>query len=174
MAALSPKLNLLSRFCTLLFFKDGNLLSPLAPLHGEIDICVCGLFRTKFNAKQLLFQSFFDVVHLFGSVEPQTESTFPFLHIIIFQRWLSFEPLAPLWGEIDYASRFFCTKFNAEQFLFQTFFDAVHIFGCVEPLSEFTLLFLYIVFFFQIGESVKQPSSTPGGDRHMCPLLCAI
>ncbi len=43
-------------------------------------------FLMKFNAEQLLFQPFFDAIRIFGSVEPQTESTFPFLYIIIFQR----------------------------------------------------------------------------------------
>ncbi len=32
-----------------------------------------------------------DAMRIFGSVEPQTESTFPFLYIIIFQKWESFE-----------------------------------------------------------------------------------
>ncbi len=77
-------------FLFILYFKDGNLLRPLAPLWVEIDICYCRLFCTKFNAKQLLFQSFFYVMRIFGSVEPQTESTLPFLYLIIFQRWESF------------------------------------------------------------------------------------
>ncbi len=33
-----------------------------------------------------------DAIRIFGSVKPQTESTFPFLYIIIFLRWESFEP----------------------------------------------------------------------------------
>ncbi len=78
LAASSPKLNLLPRFCTLLFFKDGNLSSPLAPLWGELDICALGLFRTKFKFEQLLFKAFFDAMRIFGCVELQTESTFPF------------------------------------------------------------------------------------------------
>ncbi len=36
---------------------------------GEIDICTRGLFCTKFNFQQLLFEPFFDVVHIFGSTE---------------------------------------------------------------------------------------------------------
>ncbi len=89
LAALSPKLNLLSHFCTLLYFKDGNHWSPLVPLWGEIDICAPELFCTKFNAEQLLFQTFFDGMRIFGSVKLQTKYTFPFLYIIIIQRWES-------------------------------------------------------------------------------------
>ncbi len=71
-----------------LFFEGGNHSSPLAPLGvGEIDICARGLFGTKFNFKQLLFKAFFEVMHIFGGIEPQTEYTFSFLYIIIFQRW---------------------------------------------------------------------------------------
>ncbi len=59
-------------------------------------------------------------------------------------------------------------KFNSEQFLFQSFFDVMRIFDSVEPLSEFTIPFLYIILF-QRGQSLKPPSSTPGVDRHMRP-----
>ncbi len=69
----------------------GIFRAPLAPLQGEIDISARGLFRPKFNFEQLLFKTFFDVMHIFGSVEPQTESTLPFLYGIIFQRWKSFK-----------------------------------------------------------------------------------
>ncbi len=84
----NPKVDLFSCFCALLFFKDENLLSLLAPLWGKIDICVRELFCTKLNFEQLLFKAFFDAIRIFGSVErePQTESTFPFLYIILFQR----------------------------------------------------------------------------------------
>ncbi len=42
----------------------------------EVDIRPCGLFCTKFNAEPLLFQYFFDVMRIFGSVEPQTNLIF--------------------------------------------------------------------------------------------------
>ncbi len=88
LAALNLKLNLFSRFCILFIFKDGKFLSLLAPLRKgggwEIDIRAPGLFCTKFNFEQLIFKVFFDPMRIFGSVEPQTESTFPFLYIIIF------------------------------------------------------------------------------------------
>ncbi len=73
---------LLSRFHTLLYFKDGNLSWPLVSLWGggaEIDMCPRGLFSKKFDGEQLLFECFFDATRIFGSVELQTESAFPFL-----------------------------------------------------------------------------------------------
>ncbi len=36
------------------------------------------------------FEAFLDVMHIFGSVQPQSESTFPFLNIIIFQKMAIF------------------------------------------------------------------------------------
>ncbi len=88
LAASSPKLNLLSHFCTLLFCKNGNLSKPLASLQGGGDkvICARGLFCTKFNIELLLFKAFFDAMRIFGSVELQAESIFLFLYMIIFQR----------------------------------------------------------------------------------------
>ncbi len=101
-------------------------------------------------------------MHIFGSVQPQTESTFPFLYIIIFQRYESFEPPSSTLG----GHRPICSqtslKFNAAQLLFQTVFNAMRIFGSVELQTEFTFLFLYIIVF-QRWESFKPPSSTLGG-----------
>ncbi len=66
---------------------------------------------------------FFDVMRIFGIVEPQSESNFPFLYIIIFQIYWSLESLAPLVGEIDICAReVFCTKFNSEELLLEAFF----------------------------------------------------
>ncbi len=45
--------------------------------------------------------TFFDALRIFGDVEPQTESTSPFLYIIIFQRWESFEPPSSTPGVAD-------------------------------------------------------------------------
>ncbi len=53
--------------------------------------CAPTEFCTEFNAQQLSFEAFSHIMRIFGSGEPQTESTFPFLYIIIFQRWESFE-----------------------------------------------------------------------------------
>ncbi len=73
-----PKLNLLSRFNPLKYFKDDNLWSPVSPLPGEIDICTHKPFRMKFNAQQLLLEPFFDIMRIFSSIELYSESSFPF------------------------------------------------------------------------------------------------
>ncbi len=41
-------------------------------------------FRTEFNAQQLLLVSFLDILRIFGSVETYSESTLPFLYILMF------------------------------------------------------------------------------------------
>ncbi len=56
-------------------------------------------FCMKSNAQQLSFEAFSHIVLIFGSVELQTESTFPFLCSIIFQRWQSLESPSPTCGE---------------------------------------------------------------------------
>ncbi len=38
----------------------------------------------EFNAQQLLFEAFSRIMLIFGRVEPETESTFPFQYNIIF------------------------------------------------------------------------------------------
>ncbi len=43
------------------------------------------------DAQQLLFEAFSYIMRIFGTVEPHTESTLPFLYIMIFQRWQYFE-----------------------------------------------------------------------------------
>ncbi len=55
------------------------------------------LLCKKFNSEQPLSEAFFDVIRIFGSIEPKSESNFPFLYISN----ISSEPLAPFLGEID-------------------------------------------------------------------------
>ncbi len=50
--------------------------------------------RTELNAQQLLFEGFSHIIRIFGSIEPQTESTFPFQYNIIFESHQSLEPLS--------------------------------------------------------------------------------
>ncbi len=62
-------------------------------------------------------------MRIFGSVELQSESNFPFLYIIKFQTYWFSGSLAPLMGEIDIRARgLFYMKFNSEQLLFEDFF----------------------------------------------------
>ncbi len=57
---------------------------------------------TEFNAHQLSFEAFSHIMRISGSVQPQSESTFPFFYIIIFQRWEFFKtPSSTPGGEID-------------------------------------------------------------------------
>ncbi len=50
------------------------------------------IFCRKWNSQQLLFQDFFHIIGISGSVEPQSQSIFLFQYIIQFQTWQSFEP----------------------------------------------------------------------------------
>ncbi len=72
--------------------KHINLSSPLAPLQGEIGMCIHWLFCMKLNAKQLLFKVFFDIMRIFGSVQPWSESPFPFQYNIILETCQYFKP----------------------------------------------------------------------------------
>ncbi len=102
---LSPSEVELGGFSISIHYKISNVLIfgaslPVA-LVWEIDICARGLFCTKFNSEQLLFEAFFDVMCIFGSVAPQGESNFPFLYIIRFKTYGSLKPPTPIVREID-------------------------------------------------------------------------
>ncbi len=72
LAALSPrsKCNLLFPFRIIL--QTCQSFEPPAPLQGEIDISARGLFWTKFNSEPLLFETFFNVMRIFKSVQPKS------------------------------------------------------------------------------------------------------
>ncbi len=59
-----------------------NLWRSLAPLLGEIEICLHWVFCRKFNLKQLLFAAFFYIIGTFCSVPPRSDCTFPFQCIL--------------------------------------------------------------------------------------------
>ncbi len=40
---------------------------------------------------KLLFEGFFDIMRIFGSIPPESESTFPFQYNIIFETYQYFE-----------------------------------------------------------------------------------
>ncbi len=67
---------------------------------GEIDTCAPLLFCKKFSTQQLLFETFFDIMYIFGSIEPKSKSTFHFSTLYFKNGNLS-RPLAPLLVEID-------------------------------------------------------------------------
>ncbi len=58
-------MNLLSHFSTILYLKHLDLSSPLAPLPGELEMCVYRLLCMKFNSKELLFEQFFNIISNF-------------------------------------------------------------------------------------------------------------
>ncbi len=94
-------------------------------------------FCMKFNFEQRLFKAFCDAMRIFGGVDPQTESTSPFLYLIIFQRWESFEPSNFTLGEDRHKrSRTFLYEIQFQTTFIQTFFDGIRIFGIVEPQIE--------------------------------------
>ncbi len=72
------------------FYLDMNS-SSLAPLCREIDICARGLFSMKFNFEQVLFEPFFDVMRIFGSVQPKGECNLLFQYNVMFQPYHSFK-----------------------------------------------------------------------------------
>ncbi len=68
---------------------NGNFWSPLAPLLGEIEICVHLVFCGKFNYEQLLFEAFFNIicivcrVKLFLQYSTFDLFTFGFLSVLV-------------------------------------------------------------------------------------------
>ncbi len=71
---LSSKVNLFSCFSILYYFKHGNLSILLAPLQGEIDMRAHWVFCRKLSFQQLLLH----IIGIFSSVEPKSQSFFPF------------------------------------------------------------------------------------------------
>ncbi len=68
-AAFSPKVSQLSHSSTS-YFKNRNLWRPLAPLPGDIENCIRGVFCRKFHSEQFLFEAFFDIFGIFCSILP--------------------------------------------------------------------------------------------------------
>ncbi len=104
-------------------------------------ICARQFFGTKFTSEQLLFETFFDAIRIFGSVESYIEcnSLFPFRIVL---RTYSEPPSSNLRGDrhVICPRRFFGTKFTSEQLLFETFLDVMRNFCSVQPKSEISPL----------------------------------
>ncbi len=143
-------------------YKNGRVDSVWCSTLPKIRISSF-LYEIQFHTT--FIKAFFDVMRIFGSMEPQTVSTFPSFYIIILQIWESFEPpSSTLRGDRHMRSRtFFVRKFNFEQLLFKAFFDLTRIFGSVKHQTGPTFPFLYIIIF-QRGESFEPPSSTLRGE----------
>ncbi len=86
----------------------------------------------KFDAKELLFETYFGVLRIFGHVQSKTECIFLFLYNLIFQPYHLSSPLAPLRGGDRH-----CPKFDREKLLFKAFFGTLRIFCSVQPKSEY-------------------------------------
>ncbi len=107
-------------------FQRWDSFEPLAPLQGKIDICVRGLFCTKFKFEQLLFKVFFDAMRIFAASRPKLNLLPRFCTLLFFKDGYpsSLTPLRK--GGIDICTRgLFCRKFNFKQLLFKAFFDAM-------------------------------------------------
>ncbi len=89
----------------------------------------------KFDAYKPLFELFFGIMCIFGSIQPKSECNFPFLYNLIFKPYYHLSrPLPPLWEKIDiYPHRLFCPKFDAENLLFEVYFGILCIFSSVQP-----------------------------------------
>ncbi len=98
----------------------------------------------RLNVQQLLFEAFPHIMHIFGSVKPESESTFHFSTIgIIFDtyQFLEFHSFTTRGGAgvvVVVADRHarplnFYRQFSAQQFLFKEFFYVMHIFSIIEP-----------------------------------------
>ncbi len=105
-------------------------------------------------------------MRIFGGVEYQIDCNLPFQYNIIFQLYQSFKRLnSTRWGADRHTrSRIFPYKIQFwTTFIWTFFFDAMGIFGSVEPLIESTFPFFYIIIWY-----LSSPL-TPlwVGDRHI-------
>ncbi len=124
---------------------------------GAMGLC------TEFNAQQLLFEAFFHIMRIFGSVETQTESTFPLQYNIIFETYQSLEVLSSTLEEGRHVHPLTFLYRNQRSTIFiGTIFGYNAIFCSVKPSSESTFPFFYIIIS-QAHQSLEPPSSTVGG-----------
>ncbi len=73
LAVLNPEVNVFSLFKYNIIFQRYQYFEPPSSTtggEGEIDKCARKLFCTKLNPEQLLFEPFFDVMRIFGRIEP--------------------------------------------------------------------------------------------------------
>ncbi len=84
LAAVSPKVNLLSHFSSLWCFKDANLWSPLAtPVGGRHMRPLKFLYKIDFRTTFIWSIFWYNAYFCFGIVEPLSKYTFPFQYIKI-------------------------------------------------------------------------------------------
>ncbi len=130
-------------------------------------------FCPKFDAEKLLFETFYGIMRIFGSVHPESECNFPFLYNLIFKPYHISRPLATLRGKIDICPRALsCPKFDAEKLLFEAFFGIMLIFASVQSKSECNFPFLYNLIFQPYH--LSSPLALLQGEIDICPhrLFC--
>ncbi len=112
---------------------------------------------------------FFDITHIFGSVEPQSKSDFLYLYIIKFQTYWSLDnPPSSTRGEDGHMRSWtFLYEIQFSTTFIRSFFYIMRIFGSVKLQSTFPLQYIVI---FKIW-TLYQPSDVTtrihvGEQRH--------
>ncbi len=94
---------------------------------------------------------------------------FPFLYKLITNPYHLSSPLAPLWGE-TYAFTDFFFEIRCRKTFIWSFFGIWHIFGSVQPKSEYIFPFLYNLIF-QLNTGDNHVSSPVAIKNGVCPHL---
>ncbi len=126
-------------------FQNHNSLEPSSstPEGGEIDICVHWLFCKKFNARQLFIWRIFWYNRYF-----RRRWALKWIYIPVsvqytcnIETYQSLEPIrSNKGGEIGMCAHWLsCTKFNAQELLFEMFFNIIGNFGSIESCVWITM-----------------------------------
>ncbi len=111
--------------------------------------------------------SFFQVIRIFGNIEPKIDCNMPFLYNIIFQPYESFTTPSFTRAGLDIcACRLFCTKFNAKQLSFEVLFLWWIFLAALSSKLNVICRFSTILYFNHINLS-RPLAPLQGGDRRM-------
>ncbi len=96
-------------------------------------------FLYEIQFQTTLIQTFFHIMCIFVSIDPQSESNFPFLYIIRFQTYLIFgAPSFIHGGDRHIRLQTFLYEIQFRTTFILSFLDLIRIFGSVEPYIECT------------------------------------
>ncbi len=143
-----------------------NFWNPLAPLLGEIWICVRRVFCKKFNSKQF-FKVFCNIIVLFAAFHPKV-NLLTHSDTLYLKNGNLWSPLAPLLREMEICFHWvFCRKSNSKQVYFNMFFDIIGIFFLVFSLNPPMTISLSDRpgHFFQSGFWPRAPLTIPQSHR---------
>ncbi len=138
LGSIQPKSECIFPFLYNFIFKPYHRSSSLAPFQEGDTHMPSQTFCPKFDGEKLLFEAFFwdnayfffEIMHIFGSIQPKSECIFPFLYNFIFKPYRLSSPLALLRGEDTHTpSQNFFPKFDTEKLLFEIFFGTMRIFA---------------------------------------------